>query len=117
MLFVFLFLFYWMNSLYTFTKKYPAIIILTTNFKRLPVTNPMKDPRADLNACVCFFPHRFSPRYAPTKGHQINPMSPNGPIVIQRIGRMITVIINQILLPLTPRLVHPNFLVPREGTT
>lgn len=39
-----------MNMVYTFTKKYPAIITLTTIFKRLQLTNPTNDPRADLSA-------------------------------------------------------------------
>jgi hypothetical protein len=109
--------FYFMNILYTFTKKYPAIMILTTNFNRLPVTNPINDHRADLNAWLCSFPAYFSPRYDPRNGPAIRPMSPNGPIVIQSKGRIITAITSQILLPRTPRLVQPNFLVPREGTT
>lgn len=86
-----------------------------TSLRRLPVTNPINDPRAAFNACLSFFLAFFSPRYAQTNGHQINPMSPNGPRVIQRIGRIITVTSNQILLPLTPRFVHQNFLVPRDG--
>lgn len=91
--------------------------MLTTSLRRLPVTNPMKDHRADFNACSCFLPAYFSPRYAHRKGNQISQSSPNGHMTIQKIGRTIIAIISQILLPRTPRFVPQNFLVPRDGMT
>lgn len=106
-----------MKWVYIFTKKYPAIITLTIIFNRLPVTNPINEPRAALNACLAFFPAYFSHRYDPINGPAISPTRPNGPIVIPSRGNMITEIINPILLPLTPRFVQPNFLVHRDGTT
>ena len=90
---------------------------LTTNLSRLPVTNPMNDPRAALSACLLCFPAYFSPKYDPRNGPAISPISPNGPIVIPSRGKITTETTSPILLPLTPRLVQPNFLVPREGTT
>lgn len=75
----------------------------------------MNDPRAALKACLCCFPAYFSPKYDQIKGQAINQINQNGPITIQKIGRTITETTNQILLPRTPRFVHPNFLVHREG--
>ena len=101
--------------LYTFTKKYPDIMTETIIFNRLPVTNPINEPRADLNAWSCCLPVYFSPKYAQINGQAINPISPNGQIVMPKIGSIITDIISPILLPRTPRLVHQNFFVPRAG--
>gem|GEM_PF-3247223 len=86
-----------------------------TSLRKLPVMKPMNDHRADLSACSCFFPAYFSPRYAQRNGHHTSQRSPNGQIVIHKIGRIMTAIISQILLPRTPRLVPQNFLVHRDG--
>lgn len=104
-----------MNSLYTFTKKYPAIIQQITIFTKFPATNQIKDPRADLSACLFSFPAYLSPRYAHRNGPPINPSNPNGPRTMPKMGRMMTAITSPILLPRTPRLLPPNFLVPRAG--
>ena len=76
----------------------------------------MNEPRAALNACLFFFHAYFSPKYAQTNGPARSPISQNGQITIQKIGRIITETTSQILLPRTPRFVPQNFLVPREGT-
>lgn len=108
-------IFYLMNSLYIFTKKYPAIIQLTTSLRKLPVINQINDHRADLNACSCCFPAYFSPRYAHKNGPPIKPNNQKGPSTTPKIGKTITATTSPILLPRTHRLLPPNFLVPREG--
>ena len=104
-----------MNSLYTFIKKYPAIIQQITIFTRLPAIHQINDHRADLSACICCLPAYLSPRYAHKNGPPINPNNPNGPRTMPKIGRIITAITRPIVLPRTPRLLPPNFLVPRAG--
>jgi hypothetical protein len=84
---------------------------------RLPVKNHTKDPRAAFSAYLLCFPIYFSHRYAPKNGQAISHINPNGQITIPKIGNTITEIINQILLPRTPRFVHPNFFVHRDGIT
>jgi hypothetical protein len=101
--------------LYAFTKKYPAIITLTTNLRKLHVTNHTNDHRADLSAWLWFLPAYFSQRYAHKNGQPINHNNPNGPRTIPNRGSIRTATTNQILLPRTPRLVQPNFFVPRDG--
>lgn len=89
----------------------------TITFKKLPVINPINDPRAALSACWCCLPAYFSPRYAHKNGPPINHNRPKGQITIPNIGKTITATISPILLPRTPRFVPPNFLVHRDGTT
>ena len=90
-------------------------MILTTSFNRLQVINPTNDHRADLSACSWYLSAYFSPRYAHKNGPTIIHANPNGPITIPKIGSTITEISNPILLPRTPRLLPPNFFVPRDG--
>ena len=87
----------------------------TTNLRKVQVRKPMNEPTADLRACWCSLPAIFSPRYAPRKGPAIRPSRPKGPMVIHKIGKTITAIINPIVLPRAPPLDHQNLFVHRMG--
>lgn len=86
--------------------KIPKKTIDTTDFKKVEVKKPTKEPVA---AHIASFPFRaanhHSPKKAPTKGPQINPKG---------IGT-ISPTTRPILVPQTPNFEPPKALVPFAG--
>ena len=88
-----------------------------TNLRIVPAANHRKEPKAERSAWAWWLPQSFSPRYAPRNGHAIRPIRPNGPMVMPRIGRMMTAMTSPIVLPVIQDLVPQYFLTPRIGMT
>ena len=81
--------------------------MVTTNFKKVPVKNPIKEPNAALVAVFLSALFMSSPTKAPTKGQIIIPKGP-------KIGKN-KATNKPIIVPNIPALVPPNFLVPTAG--
>lgn len=86
--------------------------VTTIILPKAPAKKPIKLPIADFSATVLLFFAYFSPRKAPRNG----PNSKNN-IPKPDVKKVIkTPSIRPIVLPFTPYLEPPNFLVPSIGT-
>ena len=83
-------------------KKIQAIQPEAINFSNVPTTKPKNDPKADLKAFFVSELPLISPRKAPA----------NGPMIIPNGGKKNKPTTKPMVLPQTPLLVPPNFLVP-----
>lgn len=88
-------------------KKIPAKTMATTNFKKVPVMKPKKEPKAAFSAVLLSALLMISPTKAPIKGQIIMPNKP-------KIGK-IKEIISPTVVPIIPVLLPPNRLVPAMG--
>lgn len=85
----------------------PAKTMETTNFKKVPVMNPRKDPKAAFNAVLLSALLITSPTKAPINGQIIMPNNP-------KIGK-IKEIMSPTVVPIIPALLPPKRFVPAIG--